>query len=456
MKRLNEDKSYTFMQGHWIIELPELSALKNTKTNEVVKAFLSRQKDTYRTPYDRYPRDRKRQCVFGGTTNEKQFLPLDRTGNRRFLPVEIHAEQAEVHILTDEAASREYFRQMWAEIMAIRAKGNISLKLPEEVEKAAAVLREEFSQKDTDAGQIYDFMETCRYRKVCSRMLYREALGKTFEDPKLYELRAITEIVNTGIASGRITGWKAFQGSQRFQTYETQRGWNGPKSFRKALSRGWTGKWKQEKMHLTEESVRRERDMYRKYIASYRLAGMKITDVKASDIESFFTSYSEQITRHTLGNIKSVLNGIFDYAVASDLVPYNVARQYNTRTIKTVAETSHYDVYTDSDRARNVLQKIRNSYGTGTTYVFTSKNGKFIYETPFGEHLRAACEKAGVQYRSSHKIRFWAASSLASNGASVQDLMSIGGWSNTKTAMRYIRMNNVGKRTKRLFEETVR
>ena len=70
--------------------------------------------------------------------------------------------------------------------------------------------------------------------------------------------------------------------------------------------------------------------------------------------------------------------------------------------------------------------------------------------------LRAACEKAGVQYRSSHKIRFWAASSLASNEASVQDLMSIGGWSNTKTAMRYIRMNNVGKRTKRLFEEAVR
>jgi len=38
----------------------------------------------------------------------------------------------------------------------------------------------------------------------------------------------------------------------------------------------------------------------------------------------------------------------------------------------------------------------------------------------------------------------------------VQDLMSIGGWSNTETAMRYIRMNNVGKRTKRLFEEAVR
>ena len=225
MKRLNEDKSYSFMQGHWIIELPELSALKNTNTNEAVKAFLSRQKDTYRTPYDRYSRDRKRQCVFGGTTNEKQFLPLDRTGNRRFLPVEIHAENAEVHILADEAASREYFRQMWAEIMVIWKEGDICLKLPDEIEAMADILREEFSQEDTDAGEIYDFLDTCRYPRVCSKMLYREALGKTFEDPKLYELRSITEIVNIGIASGRIIGWKAFTGSQRFQTYGTQRGW---------------------------------------------------------------------------------------------------------------------------------------------------------------------------------------------------------------------------------------
>ena len=61
-----------------------------------------------------------------------------------------------------------------------------------------------------------------------------------------------------------------------------------------------------------------------------------------------------------------------------------------------------------------------------------------------------------TQYRSSHKIRFRAASSLASKGASVQDLMSIGGWSNTETAMRYIRMNSVGKRNKQLFNEAVR
>ena len=225
MKKLNDDKSYSFMQGHWIIELAELSALKNTKTLEAIKAFLSRQKDTYRTPYDRFARDRRRQCVFGGTTNEKQFLPLDRTGNRRFLPVEIHPEQADVHILADEGASREYFRQMWAEIMEIRRNEQISLKLSDEIEAIAASCREEFSQEDTESGQIYDFLENCSYTAVCSRMLFKEALGRVLDEPRPYELRSIFEIVNSGISSGRITGWKPFKGSRRFQNYGTQRGW---------------------------------------------------------------------------------------------------------------------------------------------------------------------------------------------------------------------------------------
>ena len=35
---------------------------------------------------------RKRQCVFGGSSNTLDFLPLDRTGNRRFVPVMVYPE----------------------------------------------------------------------------------------------------------------------------------------------------------------------------------------------------------------------------------------------------------------------------------------------------------------------------------------------------------------------------
>ena len=89
----------------------------------------------------------------------------------------------------------------------------------------AASYREEFSQEDTDAGQIYGFLETTSCTAVCTRLLFKEALGRALDEPKPFELRAISEIVNTGIATGRITGWKAFKDSRRFPIYGTQRGW---------------------------------------------------------------------------------------------------------------------------------------------------------------------------------------------------------------------------------------
>ena len=64
--------------------------------------------------------------MFGGTSNALDFLPLDRSGNRRFLPVMVYPEQAEVHILDDEAASRAYIEQLWAEAMTIYRSGDFN------------------------------------------------------------------------------------------------------------------------------------------------------------------------------------------------------------------------------------------------------------------------------------------------------------------------------------------
>ena len=74
------------LRGHWIIEMPEMIATISARNNnEEIKSFLTRQKDTYRDPYAKYEEDRKRQCVFAGSTNTRQFIPFDRTGARRFL-----------------------------------------------------------------------------------------------------------------------------------------------------------------------------------------------------------------------------------------------------------------------------------------------------------------------------------------------------------------------------------
>ena len=127
LRRLDDDNVYRKLQGHWIIEMSEMIATANAKSIEEIKSFLSKQKETYKVPYETHPADRLRQCVFAGTTNRQDFLPRDRTGNRRFIPVPVDAELAEVHILDNEEESRTYIDQLWAEAMTIYNRGNYKL-----------------------------------------------------------------------------------------------------------------------------------------------------------------------------------------------------------------------------------------------------------------------------------------------------------------------------------------
>ena len=76
LRRLDDDNVYRKLQGHWIIEMSEMIATANAKSIEEIKSFLSKQKETYKIPYETHPADRLRQCVFAGTTNRRIFCPV--------------------------------------------------------------------------------------------------------------------------------------------------------------------------------------------------------------------------------------------------------------------------------------------------------------------------------------------------------------------------------------------
>jgi putative DNA primase/helicase len=73
------------IQGSWLVELSELSAMRPSEV-ERVKSGISRTVDKYREPFALLSSDHPRQCVFCGTTNADTYLQ-DDTGNRRFYPV---------------------------------------------------------------------------------------------------------------------------------------------------------------------------------------------------------------------------------------------------------------------------------------------------------------------------------------------------------------------------------
>lgn len=104
------------VQGIWIYEIAELSALSKADVN-AIKAFISSKVDRYRVAYGTTVESFPRQCVLVGTTNDDQYL-RDRTGNRRWWPVPVRKQ-----INTEWVA--KYRTQLFAEAFALYLQGTV-------------------------------------------------------------------------------------------------------------------------------------------------------------------------------------------------------------------------------------------------------------------------------------------------------------------------------------------
>jgi predicted P-loop ATPase len=110
---IGEKDALEALRGKWIFELAEYDQYRGHDAARL-KAFLSSSTDRYRPSYGRRTRDFARQCVFIGSTNEDIYL-VDRTGNRRVLPVRVG--------LIDVDRIRADRDQLWAEAVAALDSG---------------------------------------------------------------------------------------------------------------------------------------------------------------------------------------------------------------------------------------------------------------------------------------------------------------------------------------------
>lgn len=137
------------MQGSWLIELGELApTFKNE--NEIVKAFISRASDRFRSPYGRRTEEYPRQCVFAGSTNNLMFLK-DRTGNRRFWPItgDKDRKTANSWDITDEEID-----QIWAEAFYYWSDGEALV-----LEGAVAEEAMRVQMSHTEGGELMGLIE---------------------------------------------------------------------------------------------------------------------------------------------------------------------------------------------------------------------------------------------------------------------------------------------------------
>ncbi len=221
------------IQGVWINEVGELNGLNRAETN-AVKQFLSKVEDIFREPYGRRTAVYPRRCIFFGTTNEAEFL-RDKTGNRRFWPIDCGVKPAVKSVFNDLPAE---VSQIWAEALVAWQLGE-PLYLEGEALKISEKAQEEHSEQNAKEGMIREFVSrevlpdwdkrTIRHRqiywqtdfekesvervpreKICAAEVWCECFGADIKFMK----RTDTLEINAVLA--KLDGWEKSSAAIRF------------------------------------------------------------------------------------------------------------------------------------------------------------------------------------------------------------------------------------------------
>lgn len=141
------------LQGVWLVEIGELDAFRRTDEARI-KQFLSLRSDRFRAAYGRHVKDIPRCCVFFGTTNTPVFL-RDKTGNRRFWPVDVGVVPRTKTVWQD---LDDELDQIWAEAV-MRWRLGEKLYLTGELEELARAEQENHREVSSKEGIVLDFVE---------------------------------------------------------------------------------------------------------------------------------------------------------------------------------------------------------------------------------------------------------------------------------------------------------
>ena len=140
------------IQGVWIVEIGELEAFRRTDVSRI-KQFVSQRADRFRAAYGRHVKEMPRCCVFFGTTNADEYL-TDRTGNRRFWPVDVGKNPARLSVWRDLDGNID---QLWAEAIVRWQRGE-TLYVADELADTAREQQESHRETDTQEGIILDWI----------------------------------------------------------------------------------------------------------------------------------------------------------------------------------------------------------------------------------------------------------------------------------------------------------
>lgn len=189
LDKFEGEKAFEKTENKWIVEAAELTFMSKN-TTEQVKSFITARKDTIRFKYKKYSNDIYRQFVMLGTTNNIEFL-TDKTGNRRFLIVNVKKETEPVKkLFGDFKEVQADMEQIMAEAYHDYKKGMDFLVMPERFNQEILDMQRAHLIDDGKQGEIEQYLENIIEEKrksddrfgirkyyCCVSQILREALG---------------------------------------------------------------------------------------------------------------------------------------------------------------------------------------------------------------------------------------------------------------------------------------
>lgn len=214
-KNLDNKAVIEAMAGKWILEMGEMDTLKkDAVTADALKAFITSQADRYRTPFARRPEDRKRQCVFCGTSNDSNFLK-DRTGNRRYLPIDTHKDRATKDIFNEKEARPEFIQAIAEAVHYYKQNPNKRPVLPASVEIDAMRAQADHLEEDPWVQLIDDYLDKTNRDRVNVLCIWDEGFKQEIVQQKRADVNRILTILRNDITGWHEVGKKRIEGYGR-------------------------------------------------------------------------------------------------------------------------------------------------------------------------------------------------------------------------------------------------
>lgn len=272
--------------------------------------------------------------------------------------------------------------------------------------------------------------------------------------------------------------------------------------------------YRRNELFTKEKTIKENGFLWNRHLKGQSITQVPIRTLSPIDFVKFFRimTSGRSMTKKRFNDIKSVINGIFYYAIEKEIISHNPLNEINYKQFKYKPEKSMYIPYTQEERQllldyipnddlyslaikldfylvlrigelkglrfddvhgnmiciqrfvndKNKIEediKGHTSYGfrwlpltpeclklistikemnPDSDYMFF-RDGKPLATCTFNRRLKKYCSDLGLEYRSSHQIRFGNASILYQNGVSAPEMQQMLGHSTLSMTNHYLR-----------------